>query len=496
VANAGAGGNECDLNFRFSAVPSIGTGLWTLTSGPGTAVFTPNAATYNATVTVSAYGTYVFTWTETNNNCTSSAPVTVNFYQQPVANAGTGGNNCGPDFNLKAVPSVGTGTWTRVSGPGTATFSPNANSPTAKVTVSAYGTYVFRWTEVNGTCTSSSTVSVTFIQQPSADAGNGGDECDKDFQLNAKPNGGTGTWSKISGPGDVTFTPNASTYNAKVTVTQFGEYDFAWTETNSTCTSSDIIRVTFHDKPAISAGEDVPACEQGSVQLRATGEGTGGTYLWSPANLLNNPNIANPIASPLVTTVFTVTYTDQFGCSNSDRVTVEVRKRPVAKAGPDQTLDYIFETDMEAVLDYAYEIGKWTVLEGTGELENENSPTTHVSNLSLGRNRILWTVTNDACPAVNDTVNIIVNNLAIPTLITPNLDGKNDFFVIRGIETLGKCELVIFNRWGAEVYKNSDYDNSWDGKDDKGNDLPPETYFFIFKPEKSRALSGYIVIRR
>ena len=496
VANAGTGGNACDLNFRLGAVPSVGTGLWTLTSGPGTAVFAPNANTYNATVTVSLYGTYVFTWTETNNNCSSSASVTVNFYQQPVANAGTGGNNCGPDFNLKATPSVGVGTWTRVSGPGTATFSPNANSPTAKVTVSAYGTYVFRWTEVNGTCTSSATVSVTFIQQPSADAGNGGDECDLDFQLNAKPGTGTGTWSKISGPGNVTFTPNANTANAKVTVTQFGEYDLAWTETNSTCTSTDIIRVTFHDKPSINAGDDVPVCEQGSVQLRAIGEGTGGTYLWSPANLVNNPNIDNPVASPLVTTIFTVTYTDRYGCTNSDQVTVEVRKRPVAKAGTDQVLDYIFETDLEAVLAYAYETGKWTVLEGTGKLDNENNPKTHVNNLSLGKNRILWTVSNGACPSVFDTVNITVNNLKIPTLITPNLDGKNDFFVIRGIETLGNCELIVFNRWGAVVYKNSEYDNSWDGKDDKGNDLPAETYFFIFKPEKSLPLSGYIIIRR
>lgn len=497
VANAGPGGNECDLNYVFNAVPSIGTGTWTLVTGPGTAIFSPNANAPNATVTVSVYGTYTFRWTEVNATCTSNATITVNFYQQPVANAGTGGNNCGAEFNLGATPSVGTGTWTRVSGPGTAVFSPNANTPTAKVTISAFGTYVFRWTEVNGTCSSNATVSVTFIQQPSANGGNGGIECDKDFLLNAVPGVGTGTWTKVAGPGNVTFTPNANTPNAIVTVTQFGAYDFAWTVVNNQCSSTDIVRVTFNDLPTVSAGDDVPVCEGGSVQLRATGTGSGsGSFLWSPGIFLNNPNISNPVASPTATTTFTVLFTDQNGCQNSDQVTVEVRERPVANAGPDQTLFFIFESNFEAVLKHSYETGKWTLLSGTGTIADENNPSSRVSKLSIDDNIFLWTVTNGACPAATDTITIFVNDLIIPTLITPNLDGKNDFFLIMGIETLGKTELVIFNRWGTQVFRSDDYDNKWDGVDDKANPLPDDTYFFVLRPEKTRSVSGYVVVRR
>ena len=105
-------------------------------------------------------------------------------------------------------------------------------------------------------------------------------------------------------------------------------------------------------------------------------------------------------------------------------------------------------------------------------------------------------MTNGTCPASTDSVKIIVNNLIIPTLITPNLDGKNDFFVINGVENLGKSELVVFNRWGAKVYENKNYDNSWDGVDENADPLPDDTYFFVFKPEKSKALTGYVVIRR
>jgi len=100
------------------------------------------------------------------------------------------------------------------------------------------------------------------------------------------------------------------------------------------------------------------------------------------------------------------------------------------------------------------------------------------------------------CPAVFDTVNIFVHNLVIPTLITPNMDGRNDNFVIRGLATLGKTELIIFDRRGAEVYKNTNYDNSWNGVDYNKHPLPDDTYFFVLKPANGKSISGYIVIRR
>ncbi len=98
--------------------------------------------------------TYTFRWTETKGVCKSSDDIVVNFYQPPDANAGTGGNQCGTAFTLKAVSgsSEVNGTWTMTSGTGTATFSPDAQSPTATVTVSDYGTKIFTWTVTNGPC--------------------------------------------------------------------------------------------------------------------------------------------------------------------------------------------------------------------------------------------------------------------------------------------------------------------------------------------------------
>jgi len=91
--------------------------------------------------------------------------------------------------------------------------------------------------------------------------------------------------------GNATFNPNPNQYNATVTVTQTGEYDFAWTEVSYNCSSLDIIRVVFHPAPSIYAGTDASLCKDGSIKLQAEGSGA---FLWSPAGVLSNPAIPDP----------------------------------------------------------------------------------------------------------------------------------------------------------------------------------------------------------
>jgi gliding motility-associated-like protein len=493
VANAGAGGNECDLNFIFSAVSGPGVGNWSKISGPGTATFAPNSNSPTATVTVSEYGTYTFSWTEVNNSCSNSSSVTVNFYKQPVSNPGTGGNNCGQDFFLKAVPSVGTGTWTKSAGTGTVTFSPDANTPNAKVSVTEYGQYTFKWTEVNGTCSNSGSVNVMFIESSVADAGSGGEVCALDFSLNAKQGTSIGTWTKFSGPGNAVFIPDNHRSNATVKVDLAGAYVFAWTEVNSTCQSVDTVKVVFRDLPAVYAGRDTIICKGKTVPLQATGTGS---FAWIPDTLVSDPNISNPVALTDTTTIFKVILTDQFGCKNSDSLTVEVKDKPIADAGKQQTLDYVFETTLDAQLPSGINTGTWSVLTGSGEFTDNTYAGTFVDKLSVGKNKFLWTVTNEYCSASIDTAVVMVNDLLIPTLITPNMDGKNDYFVLRGLTTLGKTELTIFDRRGLQVFKNINYDNLWNGVDYNDKPLPDDTYFYVIRAANGKSISGYIVIRR
>jgi gliding motility-associated-like protein len=188
--------------------------------------------------------------------------------------------------------------------------------------------------------------------------------------------------------------------------------------------------------------------------------------------------------------------TDEWGCVNSDQVTIEVREKPVANAGPDQILNFLFATEMNASYLKVYESGEWALLKGTGVFSDKYSNITSVSELSVGENIFVWIVSNGVCSVSADTVMIMVNDLILPTLITPNMDGRNDYFVIKGIETLGLTGLNVFNRWGAIVFSSDIYKNDWDGNDQSGNQLPDDTYFYIIKPEKLNPIKGYIVIRR
>jgi len=54
----------------------------------------------------------------------------------------------------------------------------------------------------------------------------------------------------------------------------------------------------------------------------------GNTYLWSPTAGLSNPSIGDPIASPEITTSYTLTVTDALGCSEDGMVTVTVDDTP------------------------------------------------------------------------------------------------------------------------------------------------------------------------
>ena len=108
-----------------------------------------------------------------------------------------------------------------------------------------------------------------------------------------------------------------------------------------------------------------------------------------------------------------------------------------------------------------------------------------------------YTVGGD-CPSITDVI-ITINDdcvvlpcgeddVIISKAVTPStLDGVNDVFSVSGIEDCGfVIELQIFNRWGAKIYDNSNYQNDWNGQASGasiGNSgyVPTGTYYYIIK---------------
>ncbi len=90
----------------------------------------------------------------------------------------------------------------------------------------------------------------------------------------------------------------------------------------------------------------------------------------------------------------------------------------------------------------------------------------------------------------------------IPQGFSPNGDGVNDLFVIRGISKYPNNKFTILNRWGSVVYKMDGYDNTWNGKSSEGirfggDDLPDGTYFYILDlGNDEKPYKGFIYINK
>jgi len=69
---------------------------------------------------------------------------------------------------------------------------------------------------------------------------------------------------------------------------------------------------------------------------------------------------------------------------------------------------------------------------------------------------------------------------AAPNAISPNGDGKNDYFTIRNIESYPNNELHIYNRWGQVVYQTEQYQNDWYGQNLNSEfTINDGTYYYI-----------------
>lgn len=79
--------------------------------------------------------------------------------------------------------------------------------------------------------------------------------------------------------------------------------------------------------------------------------------------------------------------------------------------------------------------------------------------------------------------------------ISPNGDGKNDTWIVEGLDLFSDNELTVYNRWGDEVFKQKNYSstNAWDG----GN-LNQGTYFYVLKVNDvngaAKVYKGYITM--
>ncbi len=178
------------------------------------------------------------------------------------------------------------------------------------------------------------------------------------------------------------------------------------------------------------------------------------------------------------------------GCNN---ILIDTTHFDIAPgAGADQTI-YQFTT---ATLT-ANGLGTWSQASGDPALVNIVSPSsisTQVTGFStLGVYHFVYANSNGCADTV--AITVISDEMIIPNIFTPNGDGKNDVFKVKGLEAYPGSQLTIFNRWGNEVYHSDNYLNNWDG-----SNLAEGTYYYLLNRREhdgtTAAFKGWVFLKR
>lgn len=178
------------------------------------------------------------------------------------------------------------------------------------------------------------------------------------------------------------------------------------------------------------------------------------------------------------------------GCNNIKTNTFTFL--PLPDAGADQS---IYQDDVVTLTDT--NPGVWSQLGNTPLAVIIATPTTLSTTVSgfadIGKYQFLRT--NSAGCTDTVTITVVPKTLNIPNIITPNGDGQNDAFVIPDIASFPGSQLLIFNRWGNEVFRSDSYKNNWTGEG-----LTEGTYYYVLnKKEISGSFTtfkGWVFLKR
>ncbi len=229
------------------------------------------------------------------------------------------------------------------------------------------------------------------------------------------------------------------------------------------CSNVDSVTVSLRYRTVSTAFHDTDVCKNVAIQLNDTGATI---FNWVPATGLSDPHVANPIATPPATTVYTV-YASYGTCDpDTNYVNFIVYPLPTVDAGADQHLVAGTEVDLSAtgtLIDrYLWEPYRSVNCDTCKDIVAHIMSTTTFT----------VTVTSIHGCKSSDTVKVWLfcdqSQIFVPNTFTPNNDGQNDVFYPRGSGISTIKSFRIYNRWGELMFERNnininDATNAWDG---------------------------------
>lgn len=265
---------------------------------------------------------------------------------------------------------------------------------------------------------------------------------------------------------EITFTPEVSgVYRLKATV---GECEYEDT------ISIQLREIGFMFDP------DLPVCSMDPVTITLVNN-SGieiDSVMWSGPNITLGDDNESVVVRPEVTSTYTAMVVFADGCVVTDSTTVTVSDgdRFVTSADPDSI--FFGETSTVSV---TLEDGATYEWRPNDLVQTPNSNSTVVVPTETTTFFVDIVDANGCMFTKEQEVVVIVvqcepPHIFLPNAFSPNGDGINDVLFLRG-QYIESMELIIYDRWGEEVFKTRNQSIGWDGTF-KGNLLPPDVYAY------------------
>ncbi len=328
--------------------------------------------------------------------------------------------------------------------------------------------------------------------------------CESEVQLWVNPTGGAPPygiqWTPIESL-DNPFSPTPLASLNQTTV-----YQVIVKDSTRCSVATDSIRVTYNKLPLISfKPSEYSGCDSVVVNFTNNTVPLNQNFVWKFGDGDSSHQV-NPSHTfyydPSVSGYYvSLEATSPEGCSEKYEVPglIVVHPGPVAlfTATPDST------STADSIVSFTnYSSGSgnsywWSFGDWGNNTSTEQNPTFMYDDAGIYPVWLFVTSPNGCRDSVADTVIVsqeIDYLLTIPNVITPNGDGKNDYFQITNLENFTQSELFVYNRWGKKIYESSPYRNNWNG-----DNAPDGVYYFVLRYKKKTSelkLDGQLTIMR
>ena len=266
----------------------------------------------------------------------------------------------------------------------------------------------------------------------------------------------------LTANGSGNYTWNTSSNSNSIYVNTPGLY---YVTSSTTCgTASDSILITMGAPPIASITGDSIFC--GSTLLTATG---GTTYQWSNGGSNTSEYFSNSQQVYVIADNGCGTDTAYFNITN---YAIDCSISSDYTQTSETPITVNFYNNSTNATNYLWSFGDGN----TSTLQNPSNIYTEQGNYNIN-----LTVSNQHCnSSCSYNINIeSENTIYIPNVFTPNNDGMNDVFEIKG-NNISDINVKIYNRWGENVHNWDGINGFWDGT--YQNKLVSDgTYFYIIK---------------